>query len=330
MVFPGAFDYSRRTPTAWQRHVEWFSLDMLRLHVQRELPLVVAMSSSTSTEVDHAVYTCTLTSSISKNSWSVSYRYSEFVAFKAKLDDVWTCHDPNCSGSCQTLRDIVSAFFPKKCLPVMSSIKLITTRRKNKFENVLTHLLRSVLLAGSVMKCLHVQQHLPDNLFEFLGVEDAADRRSALQIFVDNYQTVISRETEDNEGISSGDATSECMICLSDVDLGRGNQRRDPQRNDTESSDTESSELTTSEAGDSRRIELNSDEGNTQIVLPCKHAFHRKCIFQWLLFEFHCPTCRTSLSPNAFTTYCRPRNYSAQWWLSDFADDLTRSMGMAQ
>ncbi|KAG6614294.1 putative RING finger ubiquitin ligase [Phytophthora cinnamomi] len=107
------------------------------------------------------------------------------------------------------------------------------------------------------------------------------------------------------------------MICLSHVDSGRDNLQRD-----SEDSDSDSSDSGVSGANDSHGKQEGSDEDTTRIMLPCKHAFHRKCIFRWLLFEFHCLVCRTSLSPNAFTNYCRPRNYTAQWWLSDFAEDL--------
>ncbi|KAG6614296.1 E3 ubiquitin ligase [Phytophthora cinnamomi] len=318
------FPVPRRTPGASERHIRWFSTDNLRYHVQHELPLLVNTSSS-SAEADAVIYNFTTSSAASKKSWSVSYRYSEFLDFKTKLDHQWTCHTINCSGSCQTLRDIVSALFPKKCLPAMSSTQLMTSSRRRKFEHVLTHLLRSVLLPGSVMKCLHARQHLLDNLFEVLGVDECADRRSVLQVFVDDYQVAESEEIEDNQGTSGGDAAPECMICLSDVDSGRDNLQRDSEDSGTDSSDSE-----VSGPSDSYGFQEGSGEDTTRTVLPCKHVFHRKCIFQWLLFEFHCPVCRTSLPPNAFTNYCCPRNYTAQWWLSDFAEDLSHAVEVTE
>ncbi|KAG7383724.1 hypothetical protein PHYPSEUDO_003339 [Phytophthora pseudosyringae] len=289
----------RRTPGASKRHLRWFSVDNLRFHEQKELPLLVNVSS-TSMEEDFVVYHCTVSSVTSKKTWSMSYRYSEFLEFRAKLDDQWTCHDVNCSGSCQALRDVVSAYFPKKRLAVLSTNHGAIASRKKKFEFVLIHLLRTVLLPGSVMKCRHARQNLPANVFEFLGVEDAGDRRSLLQIFADNCSTASE---------NSADDTTQCMVCLDNVGL----QQHDAGGSDTDDddSDVDGSQITPN----------RSDEDNAQTVLPCAHTFHRKCIFEWLLFAFHCPVCRAGLCPNAFTSNLRPKTH-IQWWLSDFEEDL--------
>ncbi|KAH7472656.1 uncharacterized protein KRP23_9642 [Phytophthora ramorum] len=272
----------KRIP-AKDRH-QWHSLSKLRLHVQHELPLVVRVSSA-SMETDCVVYNCTVSSATTKRTWTISYRYSKFVDFRAKLEDLWTCHDANCAGSCQALRDIVSIYFPKKRLRIISTRTGTITSRKSKFELVLTHLLRSVLLPGSAMKCLQARQNLPINLFDFLGVKNDSDRRSLLQIFVDNSQVVVSKS---NPSLHPPNTTSVgCMICLCDVDLQHGHQQCD----------------------------------NSLIVLRCEHAFHRQCIFQRLLFETYCPVCRMRVCPNAVTNYCRP-NHQAQWWLSDFDEDI--------
>ncbi|KAL3664620.1 hypothetical protein V7S43_010369 [Phytophthora oleae] len=252
-------NWSRRTPTAWSRHIDWYSTDSLRYHSRHELPLLVSISSTTDEDV--AVYNCIITNDVSKTVAAVVYRYSEFVDFHTKLNDLWTCHDPNCSGSCQTLRNIVSAFFPKKRLPAMSTSQGATTSRSSKFELVLTHLLRSVLIPGNVMKCMHARENMPGNVFEFLGVKEDADRRSVLQIFVDNYQNDVEQESE---AILTG---QECMICLGDVD----SQQRDQEDSGTE---------TESDDEDNAQDVLQTvDADDAKIVLPCKHLFHRKRIF---------------------------------------------------
>ncbi|KAE9030418.1 hypothetical protein PR001_g11262 [Phytophthora rubi] len=289
----------RRTPGASKRHIRWFTIDNLRYHVQRELPLLVSISS-TSTTADPVVYNCAVSSVASKRSWTVSYRYSEFVDFRAKLEDEWTCHNTNCSGSCQALRDVVSAYFPKKRLAIMSSSHGAITSRKHKLELVLTHLLRSVLLPGSVMKCMHARENLPTNVLKFLGVTDPSDRRSLLQIFVDHQEPSASM-TE------FAPLATQCMICL-----GGDHQHRGSASGDTEDSNADSPVV----AADA------TDTDHSHIMLPCHHTFHRKCIFQWLLFEFHCPVCRTGIFLTAITNHCRPAHHE-QWWLSDFEEELS-------
>jgi hypothetical protein len=129
LVYAELNPLERRTPGALKHHIRWVSVDNLRFHAQHELPLLVNVSSA-STESDHVVYTCTVSSVTSKKTWSVSYRYSEFVDFRTKLEELWTCHEPNCSGSCQALRNIVATIFPKKRLPVLSmNLGTISSRK---------------------------------------------------------------------------------------------------------------------------------------------------------------------------------------------------------
>ncbi|KAG6591103.1 RING finger ubiquitin ligase [Phytophthora cinnamomi] len=281
--------------------IKTYSLKMLRQYIPQELPLLVRVSS-TSKENDFVVYNCTLTSLTTKNTWNVSYRYSEFVEFRTKLEQEWTCQDRKCAGSCQAVREYVSECFPKKRLAIMSSNSSTISSRKSKFENVLMHLLRCVLLPGSAMKCFHARQHLPTNLFEFLGVMNDVDRRSLLQVFVDNYQSALKDGHEASlmdsfhSNASTVDSTpdsAQCMICLFDVDMEHDHHECGSKCTDADSA---------------------------PIVLPCKHAFHRECIFEWLLFEFHCPVCRVRVCPNAVTNYCRPKDH-VQWWLGDFEED---------
>jgi hypothetical protein len=316
--FDVLFNQPRRTPTARQRHIEWYTTDSLRYREQPELPLVVDVSTA-STESGVVVYNCTSSSATATRTWRVSHRYSEFVDFHSRLEDLWTCHDANCAGSCQALRDIVAAYFPKKRLPAMSKTQGATTSRQAKFRHLLTHLLRSLLLPGSVLKCLHARQHLPQNVFEFLGVESSADRRSLLQVFVDNYQAVV--ETSDGASEGAASDTTECMICLGNVGTERDNQRHGVEGSDTDSSDEDRDDE------DNVQVIIDSHDAadSAQVVLPCKHAFHRTCIFQWLLVEFRCPVCRANLCPSAFTNYCRVRRCKPQWWLSDFEKDLLRA-----
>ncbi|RLN53319.1 hypothetical protein BBJ29_000448 [Phytophthora kernoviae] len=61
------------------------------------------------------------------------------------------------------------------------------------------------------------------------------------------------------------------------------------------------------------------------IQLPCHHSFHRECIFEWILFQFHCPVCRTRVGPPAVASYCQVKNGIFQWWLSEFEEDPLRS-----
>ncbi|OWZ02860.1 RING finger ubiquitin ligase [Phytophthora megakarya] len=126
------------------------------------------------------------------------------------------------------------------------------------------------------MKCMHAREHLPDNVFEFLGVKDPADKRSLLQIFVDNYQLVVAEkknqsDVRDNKQPNEvvGNST-QCTICLTNVEMNTEHQHE----------------------GSGDNPKTATDSCDAPIILPCNHSFHRKCIFQWLQFEFHCPVCR--------------------------------------
>ncbi|OWZ03308.1 LOW QUALITY PROTEIN: hypothetical protein PHMEG_00024987 [Phytophthora megakarya] len=259
-----------------------YSLASLRFLEQSDLPLLVDVSSTTK-QANVVVYNCILTSVTTKTTWTVSYRYSEFDTFRAKIENEWTCHDPKCSGSCQALRDIISAFFPKKRLSIMSSNQgTITSRkkkfelkrlsimssnqgtitsRKKKFELVLIHLLRSVLLPGSAMKCRYARQHLQNNVFEFLGVKDAVDRRSVLQIFIDDHQVdAAMKKNKSNSNPKSN--TAQCTVCLNNLEV-----------------ETDGSESDTSYDGDNVKFVPDNDLAKSQILLPCKHSFHRNFIY---------------------------------------------------
>lgn len=282
------------------KKVKNFTVKMLEKGVRQELPLDVHLTSA-AVEDDHVLYTCTMSSLTSKSSWEVSYRFSEFLAFRNKIEELWTCHSPKCAGSCEAIRDYLALCFPKKRLVLSSSSRTIA-ERKEKLELVLLHLLRCVLFPGSAMKCFHARRKLPTHVFKFLGVVDRADRRSLLQIFVDNYQQQVSHRdsastlSTDSELIDSFHSSastwstdsSQCVICLEDVDC-------EHEHDDT------------------------SCDDNDAIVLPCNHAFHRECIFEWLLFQFHCPLCRKQIGPDAVTNYCKAKGH-VQWWLGEFEE----------
>ncbi|GMF52256.1 unnamed protein product [Phytophthora fragariaefolia] len=287
-----------------------YTLKTLADCVRQDLPLRVSVGSATKKE-DYVMYNCTVSSVTSKNAWGVAYRYSEFLAFRNKVEDLWTCQEKDCCGSCQAIRDVMAAFFPKKRPVVMSTWSGVINHRKEKLENVLVYLLRCVLLPGSAMKCFHARQKLPNNIFEFLGVKHDADKRSLLQVYVDNRQPGIKKSATttdlsmlEHQGSMKKSSTTpnlsalapstastnvdQCMICLDDVDLD-----------------------TTKEIGIT---------GNSPVVLQCKHTFHRECVFEWLLFQHHCPVCRAQVGPPAVTNYCRPKN-QVQWWLGDFKEN---------
>ncbi|KAG7375150.1 hypothetical protein PHYPSEUDO_003196 [Phytophthora pseudosyringae] len=277
----------------------------------RELPLRVKVTSTKADE-GHAVYHFTTTSVTSMNTWRASYRYSEFLAFRTRVEEEWTCHDDKCSGSCESLRDLVEASFPKKGLGILSTWTHTVEDRKLKFRNVLIHLLRSVVLPGSFMKCFHARQNLPKHLFEFLSVEADADKRTLLQVYVDNYQGGLKKSattadlselahksamkksatTSDLASmpatVAAPNAPSQCMVCLEDVGLNIDSEQ--------------------------------TPSGEAPVELQCKHKFHRECIFEWLTFQYHCPVCRAQVGPSAMTNYCRPKN-QVQWWLGNFKKD---------
>ncbi|KAG1687767.1 hypothetical protein DVH05_004636 [Phytophthora capsici] len=271
-----------------------YSLGDLRRLESKDLPLLIDIAPRT----ERPIYSFTLTSVTSTKTWTISYRYSEFETFRTNLEDNWICHDSNCSGSCQALREIVSFLFPKKRLPFLSSTQGAFASRQKKFKIVLIHLLRSVLLPGSVMKCCHARQNLPSNLFQFLGVDNPDDRRSVLQIFVDNMQAgAISNAKEL--------ASANCTVCLENVQF------------ETEDSDTDHSDE------EDNKVELfKNTKDDSRIVLPCQHSFHRNCIFEWVLSESKCPVCRASIVPNATASYCRSTHNHSQWWMSDLERDL--------
>ncbi|CAH0478780.1 unnamed protein product [Peronospora belbahrii] len=294
----------------------YYTLQTLADCIRQDLPLCVSVSSATKKE-NFVVYNCTISSVTTKNSWSVSYRYSEFLVFHKKVAESWTCADKDCCGSCQAIRDVMAAFFPKKCPAIVLTWSRAINHRKAKLEDVLLYLLRCVLLPGSAMKCFHARQKLPSHLLKFLGVKHDADKRSLLQVFVDNYQPGMKRSATSTDlstlkcqstmkkssttpnlsslgtRTSSGDVpgdVDQCMICLNDVELCTSN-------------------------------EIGTDcIDSSPIILLCKHAFHRECIFEWVLFQYHCPVCRAQVGPSAATNYCHPK-HQVQWWLGDFKEN---------
>ncbi|KAL4118171.1 hypothetical protein PRIC2_010498 [Phytophthora ramorum] len=262
-----------------------YTLKMLRQCAGSELPLRVKVTSTKADE-GHAVYHFATTSVTSMNTWHASYRYSEVLAFRNHVEEEWTCHDDKCSGSCESLRDLIEASFPRKGLGILSTWTHTVEDRKLKFKNVLIHLLRSVLLPGSTMKCFHARQHLPKHLFAFLGVEADADKRTLLQVFVDNHQGGIKKS-----------ATT--------ADLSKLAHKSSVKKSAT-TSDLASMSVAVRD--------------RSQRAFACKHAFHRECIFEWLTFQYHCPVCRAQVGPSAMTNYCRPKN-QMQWWLGNFNED---------
>ncbi|KAJ0393274.1 hypothetical protein P43SY_001093 [Pythium insidiosum] len=284
---------------------------------QQGLPLDVRVDA-TSLVDGHVVYHCTMESVVTKRSWVVSYRYSEFHAFKSRVDELYTCHSSKCAGSCQAIRDYMTACFPRKRV-MLSTSSSVVEDRKRKLENVLLHLLRCALLPGSAMTCITARHNLPPQLFEFLGVECAEDRRSLLQIYVDNQQELLKpRSSSSSFGTSSSSSSSDayesssepatpasyastwdfeddstCVICLDDL-----------ATHDDESSCCAHA----------------SPKASSTVTLPCHHSFHRECVFEWLLFQFHCPLCRSRIGPQAVTNYCRPKGCSL-WWLGEFEED---------
>ncbi|EGZ06415.1 hypothetical protein PHYSODRAFT_307351 [Phytophthora sojae] len=243
---------------------------MLLDHVSPVIPLLVHVSSVVMA-TGFVYYKCTVSSLTSKKTWSVFYRYSEFDTFRRKVENHWTCHASNCLGSCQAVREVVHAYFPKKRLPFMSSFQSVMTSRKIKFEVVLTHLLRCVLLPGSAMKCPHARQNLPAGVFEFLGVASDADMRSVLQVFIDNCQDVWKKVKVGFKAMETSHSKwtkVRCSFCQCDVDLTRDL----PQCK------------------------------SAVVVLPCKHTFHRKCVFQWLRFQIHCPVCGARFARKVLST----------------------------
>ena len=186
--------------------------------------------------------------------------------------------------------------------------------RKVKLENVLVYLLRCILLqchevlscaTKATVQCLRVscrQARCRQALTSasFCGQPPAWHKKSATATdlsMLECQSTMKKSSTTSNlasldSSTSSGDATDgdHCMICLDNV--------RSTAFNEVNTSCNDSS----------------------PIVLQCKHAFHRKCIFEWLLFQYECALCRAQVGPTAVINYCRLKN-QVQWWLGDFKEE---------
>ncbi|KAG6591104.1 RING finger ubiquitin ligase [Phytophthora cinnamomi] len=279
------------------------AIAMLRESVHPQLPLQFRVTS-TAVNKNFVMYKCDISSVTIHRSWSLSYRYSDFAEFAKNVEELWTCPNTKCYGSCQAIREFIWACFPSKRPSIMSRSSRTVADRKSKFEAVVKYLLRCVMLPGSAMRCLHARRNLPPNLFKFLGAQHDADKRSLLQVFVDNCQGAASKCNSDSElrnsfhsEASTADSTesTQCMICLDEVELGNAGE---DYYHGSESS----------------------------IILPCQHTFHRGCIFEWLLFQYHCPLCRVRVGPAAVTTFCQEKNHIFQWWLSNFEEDPLTAM----
>jgi hypothetical protein len=221
---------------------------------------------------------------------------------------LYTCHNFKCFGSCQAIRNYLVTCFPKKRFMGSSSLQALD-ERKAKLENVLVHLLRCCLLPGSAMKCCQARRQLPVALFQFLGVDEDIDKRSLLHILVDKMQQ--STKLRDSYQLlqrSSSNCTSstissmplsmddvedvhddcQCAICFDTIDIYEDYEKHPEERR--------------------------------ALLLPCKHIFHRTCIYEWLMFQFGCPLCRQRVCPPANTKYVCAKN-RIQWWLGEFTQD---------
>lgn len=178
------------------------SIKTLHQPVRQQLPLQFSVTS-TAVNKNFVMYKCDVSSVTTDHSWSVCYRYSDFAAFTKSVEEVWTCPNTKCSGSCQVIREFIWASFPHKRPPIISRSSRTIADRKSKFESVVNYLLRCVLLPGSAMKCLHARRNLPTNVFKFLGVQLEDDKRSLLQVFIDNCQASESKCSESGLWIAS-------------------------------------------------------------------------------------------------------------------------------
>ncbi|CAH0519477.1 unnamed protein product [Peronospora belbahrii] len=297
-----------------------YTLKELRQCAGSELPLHLDVSA-TKTKEGHAVYNIKTSSVSTQNRWHASYRYSEFLAFRNQVEEVWTCHDKKCQGSCQSLRDLIDACFPKKA-GLISTWTFMVEDRKSKFKNVLIHLLRSVLLPGSTMKCFHARQQLPSALFAFLGIEDDADKRSLLQVYVDNHQGGMKKSAS-HTGLSSLKQPSLNVKTMSSMKKSATMSNLTQMEQEAEEKDTivtvENTQCMICLEDVEDHVHVTGPQG--LVTLPCKHSFHRECIFEWLLFQYHCPMCRAQVGPHAMTNYACPKN-KEQWWLGNFEESL--------
>uniref|UniRef100_M4BB82 RING-type domain-containing protein n=1 Tax=Hyaloperonospora arabidopsidis (strain Emoy2) TaxID=559515 RepID=M4BB82_HYAAE len=289
-----------------------YTLKELRQCTGSELPLRLSVSA-TKKEEGYAVYTITTSSLSTQNRCQASFRYSEFLAFRNQVEELWTCHDGRCQGSCQSLRDLIEACFPKKVGP-MSTWSFMVEDRKNKFKNVLIHLLRSVLLPGSTMKCFHARQQLPPALFKFLGVEDDADKRSLLQVYVDNHQSGMKKSSSHSSLSSLEAAATKTSMVKSATTPNLAQMELDAEE---KTAVVNQEEIKCMICLDVVEKEVHSAGPQGLVALPCKHAYHRECIFEWLLFQYHCPMCRAQVGPHAMTNYACPK-MQEQWWLGNF------------
>lgn len=296
-----------RTPrSSWSTSkMHAWPANRLRQGFRSDLPLDVHVTFVTLAKDQHAVYHMTVSSAVTRRVWTISYRYSEFCAFRDVLEAECTCHDDQCRGSCRAVRECCRECFPRKRWLGSASHHAIQ-ERKHKFESLLLHLIRTVMLPGNALKCPVARRNLPRLVFRFLQVTNKLDRRSVLQMYVDDMQSMLKESTSfcptntfgrasltsTASTVSFEDAAS-CVICV--------DEDEDP---------------VAEEPSEQYCCEHDSD---ATIVLPCHHAFHRECIFDWLLFEFTCPLCRMPVGPKANTWFCCPGTQT-QWWLGSFHD----------
>ena len=116
--------------------------------------------------------------------WIVQKRFSDFIRLRSDLIDIlYGCGLP-CRGSCQALSSQIYRLFPRKRL--FGSFKRSTVlERRLALEKVIMFLVRCCLLPGRSLRCPISRERVPNVLFDFLGVEHPADRRTLSQIYAD-------------------------------------------------------------------------------------------------------------------------------------------------
>ncbi|CAI5742485.1 unnamed protein product [Hyaloperonospora brassicae] len=199
---------------------------------------------------------------------------------------------------------------------MMSKRSRAIKHRGAKLENVLVHLLRCVLLSGSAMKCSHARRGLPPHLFEFLGVKRDADKRSLLHVFVGSLQPGLKKEAATITNVSMPEPRDQRKRSLVTCDLSS----LVPSMSIGDPTDVDQCAICLDVVSWSASAEVDTSSSKRPIVLQREHTFHRKCIFEWLLFQYDCPVCRAQVGFSAVTNYCRQKN-QVQWWLSDFKEN---------
>uniref|UniRef100_M4BB81 PX domain-containing protein n=1 Tax=Hyaloperonospora arabidopsidis (strain Emoy2) TaxID=559515 RepID=M4BB81_HYAAE len=234
-------------------------------------------------------YNCTVSSVTTRTRWRVSYRYSEFLALRKKVEDLWTCKAKEWSGSCQAIRDATAAFFSKETpsndLEAVSSDQTSSSEARKR--------------AGAFAPTCPVARECNE-------VRSCASETTASSVQVPWCQTQSPVGYQELGGCHGR--------------LHAGASKPDEEKVNFLS-------LVVSTSKNVYRRWSDGCRPSMLAVAIAQFYCSANTPSTASAFQYDCPVCRAQVGVSAVANYCRPKN-QVQWWLTDFKENPLNSAAL--